>query len=220
MRVLITGVCGFVGSEIAADMSRRGGYDIVGLDNFSRKGSWRNHALLTKLGVQIRHGDVRMRSDLDAIGSVDVVIDASANASVLAGVSSNASSRQLFENNLQGTLNMLELCSQQGSAFILLSTSRVYSIAPLARLEVSVSDAAFTPKSQGDALSRRGVREDFSTTAPISLYGASKLASEQIALEYGHAFGFPVWVNRCGVMAGAGQFGKADQGIFAFWLHS
>ena len=56
--------------------------------------------------------------------------------------------------------------------------------------------------------------------APVSLYGASKLASEQVALEYGAAFGFPVWVNRCGVMAGAGQFGKADQGIFSFWIHS
>lgn len=33
-------------------------------------------------------------------------------------------------------------------------------------------------------------------------------------------YGFPVWINRCGVLAGAGQFGKADQGIFAFWLHS
>ena len=36
----------------------------------------------------------------------------------------------------------------------------------------------------------------------------------------GLAFRFPVWVNRCGVMAGAGQFGRADQGIFTFWIHS
>lgn len=54
----------------------------------------------------------------------------------------------------------------------------------------------------------------------MSLYGSTKLASELLALEYGQAFGFPVWINRCGVMAGGGQFGKADQGIFAFWLHS
>jgi len=31
---------------------------------------------------------------------------------------------------------------------------------------------------------------------------------------------FPVWVNRCGVLAGAGQFGRADQGIFAYWINS
>src|SRR5205823_6315128 len=33
-------------------------------------------------------------------------------------------------------------------------------------------------------------------------------------------FGFPVWINRCGVLAGAGQFGRADQGIFSFWINS
>jgi CDP-paratose 2-epimerase len=41
-----------------------------------------------------------------------------------------------------------------------------------------------------------------------------------MAIEYGATFGFPVWVNRCGVMAGAGQFGRADQGIFSYWIHS
>ena len=39
-------------------------------------------------------------------------------------------------------------------------------------------------------------------------------------MEYGATFGFPVWINRCGVLAGAGQFGRADQGIFAYWLNS
>jgi CDP-paratose 2-epimerase len=52
------------------------------------------------------------------------------------------------------------------------------------------------------------------------LYGATKLASEALALEYGDTFGFPVWINRCGVLAGAGQFGTAEQGIFSFWLHA
>jgi CDP-paratose 2-epimerase len=69
-------------------------------------------------------------------------------------------------------------------------------------------------------LTREGVGEDFSTDAPVSLYGAAKLASEQLALEYGATFDLPVWINRCGVLAGAGQFGKADQGIFSFWIHS
>jgi CDP-paratose 2-epimerase len=54
----------------------------------------------------------------------------------------------------------------------------------------------------------------------VSLYGATKLASEQLALEYGIAYGFPVWINRCGVLAGAGQFGRSDQGIFAYWINS
>jgi CDP-paratose 2-epimerase len=69
-------------------------------------------------------------------------------------------------------------------------------------------------------ISAAGVSETFSTAPPISLYGSSKLASEAVALEYAETFQFPVWVNRCGVLAGAGQFGKADQGIFSFWLNS
>jgi CDP-paratose 2-epimerase len=46
------------------------------------------------------------------------------------------------------------------------------------------------------------------------------VTSEHLALEYGETFGFPVWINRCGVLAGAGQFGHPAQGIFAYWIHS
>jgi CDP-paratose 2-epimerase len=42
---------------------------------------------------------------------------------------------------------------------------------------------------------------------------------EEIMPEYGDAFGFPVWINRCGVLAGAGQFGTPDQGVFSYWIH-
>jgi len=56
--------------------------------------------------------------------------------------------------------------------------------------------------------------------APISLYGNTKLACEIVALEYGAAYDFPVWVNRCGVLAGTGQFGTPDQGIFSYWINA
>ena len=60
--------------------------------------------------------------------------------------------------------------------------------------------------------------EDFSTASPLSLHGSSKLASEILALAYGDAFRFAVWTNRSGVLACAEQFGRPDQGIFAFWI--
>jgi CDP-paratose 2-epimerase len=41
-----------------------------------------------------------------------------------------------------------------------------------------------------------------------------------MALEYSAAFGFPVWIDRCGVLAGPGQFGTPDQGIFSYWLNA
>ena len=106
----------------------------------------------------------------------------------------------------------------------MLSTSRVYSIASLTSLPVEVHDQAFrlAPRASSltPAVSPAGLREDFATTAPISLSGATKLASEAMALEYGETFGFPVFINRCGVLAGAGQFGRADQGIFAYWINA
>ena len=109
------------------------------------------------------------------------------------------------------------------AGLIMLSTSRVYSIAVLASLQLATSSDAFRLCDEDElpvGVGTDGVTEQFSTQPPISLYGSTKLASEQLALEYSAAYKFPVWVNRCGVMAGAGQFGKADQGIFSFWLHS
>jgi CDP-paratose 2-epimerase len=116
----------------------------------------------------------------------------------------------------------MELCKTWRSGFILLSTSRVYSIQRLSELPLEVVDDAFVLRSSDDAagFTEGGISEKFSTEPPLSLYGTSKRASELLALEYGEAFGFPVFINRCGVLAGAGQFGKIDQGIFSFWIHS
>jgi CDP-paratose 2-epimerase len=223
MKLLITGACGFVGATLARSWrARRDDLEIVGIDNFIRPGSEINRAALRRAGVAVTHGDIRQASDFELLPAVDWVIDAAANPSVLAGVDGRTSSRQLVEHNLAGTINMLEYCRRVGAGFILLSTSRVYSIPPLAALPVTVVDDAFVPSKDARiaGLSPDGVSESFSTEPPVSLYGATKLASEQLALEYGAAYGFPVWINRCGVLAGAGQFGRADQGIFSFWIHS
>jgi CDP-paratose 2-epimerase len=223
-RILITGICGFVGSTLAQAFAASGSrYELFGFDNFIRPGSETNRALLKQLGVRLFHGDLRSASDLECLPPADWVIDAAANPSVLAGVDGKTSSRQLVEHNLSGTVNMLEYCKQHRAGFILLSTSRVYGIVPLASLPMDVHDRAFRV-SAGAVLpwgvSAAGVSETFSTGAPISLYGATKLASEALALEYGETFGLPVFVNRCGVLAGAGQFGRPDQGIFAYWINS
>lgn len=223
MKILITGVCGFVGSNLARTIAASGAHELVGLDNFIRPGSESNRKDLKCLGVKLFHGDIRSASDLEALPSVDWVIDAAANPSVLAGVDGKTSSRQLVEHNLAGTINMLEFCKLHGAGFTLLSTSRVYSIPGLAELPVEIHRGAYRPdssKSLPPGITAAGVSEDYTTMAPVSLYGATKVASEAMALEYGATFDFPVFVNRCGVMAGAGQFGRPDQGIFAFWINS
>ncbi|MBF0431381.1 MAG: NAD-dependent epimerase/dehydratase family protein [Fibrobacteria bacterium] len=224
MKILITGICGFVGSTLVKTWKELGNsHEIYGLDNFIRPGSETNRSALKKMGVRLFHGDIRLPSDFDVLPKVDYVIDAAANPSVLAGISGETSSRQLIEHNLGGTINMLEYCKLHKAGFLLLSTSRVYAINPLANLPLVVQNNSYVPnfsKELPGEISTEGISEGFSTQGPISLYGSTKLASEVLALEYGTAFDFPVWVNRCGVLAGAGQFGRAEQGIFSFWIHS
>lgn len=215
MRILISGACGFAGRTLARALAGGApGRQLFGFDNFIRPGSETSRAELKRLGMKLFHADLRSTGDLDALPACDWVIDAAANASVLAGVDGQASSRQLVEHNLAGTINLLEYCKRHRAGFILLSTSRVYSIAALSSLPLEVVDGAYKPANLA------GIDEHFSTQSPLSLYGATKLASEALALEYGETFDLPVWINRCGVLAGAGQFGRADQGIFAYWINS
>jgi CDP-paratose 2-epimerase len=224
MRILVTGACGFVGSQILHRLrSQSENWTLLGMDNLCRAGSEVNRPVLKNLGVKFYHGDVRAASDFEALPAVDWVIDAAANPSVLAGVDGKSSSRQVIEHNLSGTVNMLEYCRRHQAGFILLSTSRVYGIEPLCQIPVKTEGVRFVldeTKPLPGGLSSRGVTEAFSTFPPLSLYGVSKKMSEDLALEYGSTFDLPVFVNRCGVLAGAGQFGRADQGIVAFWIHS
>jgi CDP-paratose 2-epimerase len=224
MKLTISGICGFVGSSLARNLLERvEGLDIAGIDNLSRPGSETNRKSLESLGVRVFHGDVRMRSDLDMLPRADWVIDAAANPSVLAGIDGKTSLRQLMEHNLVGTLNLLEYCAASAAGFVLLSSSRVYSIPPLATLRVREQNSAFEPDPSAvlpPGVTPAGISEQCSVDPPVSPYGASKLASEIVALEYGAACQFPVWVNRCGVLAGARQFGTAEQGIFSFWIHA
>lgn len=245
MKILITGACGFLGHWMATELLEHfEGVQLIGLDNMVRAGSQNNRQKLKAAGVDFYHGDLRMMSDLDSLPSADWVIDCAALASVLAGTAAQgnqngaASPRQLLEHNLAGSLNLLEYCRVRGSGLVLISTSRVYSIAALTSLPLVEKNGAFSLDTESlhtdsldtdslnadqplpPGLTANGIDETFSNEAPISIYGATKLASETMAKEYAAAFDFPLRINRCGLLAGAGQFGRPDQGIFSFWIHS
>ena len=227
MRILLTGICGYVGSRLALRLAETlPGVALMGLDNLSRRGTETNVRPLMQRGVRLVHGDVRLSSDFRALPDADWVIDCAADPRVLAGIVSHSgcSAEQLTEHNLVGTLHVLEYCRQRRAGLVLLSSSRVYSIDALTQLPLRETATRLKPASDlkvfPPGFSVDGIAEDFSTTAPVSLYGATKLASEAMALEYGSAFGLPVWVNRCGVIGGPGQFGQIDQGVFAYWVYS
>lgn len=229
-RILVTGGCGFVGAALCLRLTEAfPDAAITSLDSLRRRGSETNVAALERRGVRVVHGDIRQAADIDPLGPFDWVIDAAAEPSVLAGTSAGGQTgrRQLVDHNLLGTVNLLEAAARWQAGVVLLSTSRVYSIAaltavPLVERSGLRAAAAFTVDPAGPlppGLTERGIAETFSTAAPVSLYGGTKLASETLALEYAHAAGTPLVIDRCGVLAGAGQFGRADQGIFSWWIH-
>jgi len=224
VKISIAGICGFVGSSLARWFRAAGeGVSVFGVDNLARPGSEINCPLLRSMGIEVFHGDVRVPADLESFAGADWVIDAAANPSVLGGVDGRSSSRQLAGHNLEGTLNLLEYAKRLDAGFVLLSSSRVYSIPALAQVPIKATGNAFrldTSKALPAGMSAEGIAETFSVAPPVSLYGSTKLASEILALEYGFTFQFPVWVNRCGILAGAGQFGTADQGIISYWMHA
>ena len=221
MTILITGAAGFVGSCISQYFREHySNVNIIGIDNLSRRGSENNIVRLVEMGCKFYHGDIRNKEDIDDLPKADWIIDCAANPSVLAGL--DGGSLGLVNNNLTGTINLLEKCKRDFAGFIMLSTSRVYSIHQLSNIPIEENHFTFSIKkdaSYPSGFSESGVSEKFSTQSPVSLYGATKLASEIMALEYHHTFGFPVWINRCGVIAGPGQFGKIDQGVFSFWVY-
>lgn len=221
MRILITGAAGFVGSKIVEYLrSADESVELYGIDNLSRKGSETNIKNLTHYNCTFIRGDIGNRNDVEALPPVDWIIDCAANPSVLAGL--DGSTLDLINNNLTSTFYLLEKCKREQAGFIMLSTSRVYSINELNSMPFECNDSSFQIpilNEYPNGFSLKGVNENFSTAAPISLYGATKLSSEIMALEYHHSFGFPVWINRCGVIAGPGQFGKIDQGIFSYWTY-
>ena len=220
MRLLITGGAGFVGSSLAlAFRQHYSSAEVVVLDNLRRRGSELNLNSFKYHGIQFVHGDIRQFQDLEDLeGDFDVFIEASAEPSVLAGMA--ASPNYVLQTNLNGTLHALEFARRRVGNFLFLSTSRVYSIAPLREINLIEADTRFEiakeQKSRG--ITTNGISEAFPTDLPRSFYGATKLASELIIQEYVNAYGLRAIINRCGVLAGAGQFGKIDQGVFTLWV--
>jgi CDP-paratose 2-epimerase len=217
--ILITGGAGFVGSSLALSIKTKyPEYNVLAFDNLKRRGSELNLPRFKSKDIKFVHGDVRNKEDFNELPEIDCLIEASAEPSVMAGI--NSSPDYLINTNLSGTVNCLNFASQRKCDLVFLSTSRVYSIDPLNHVSVDETDDRFEIAAGQDqpGVSEKGIAETFSTYGYRSLYGTSKLASELLIQEYNEFYKLRTVVNRCGVLAGAWQMGKVDQGVAVLWM--
>lgn len=216
--ILITGGAGFVGSALAFELKKNySSLNIYCLDNLKRRGSELNIPRLKKVGIEFVHGDIRNKEDFDGLPPIDLIIEASAEPSVLAGI--NSSPDYLLNTNLVGTINCLNFALKNKSDFIFLSTSRIYPIKNIEKINYTESQTRFviSDKQSLSGVSEKGLSEEFPLHGTRSLYGASKLTSELIIQEYAETYGLRTVINRCGVLTGPWQMGKVDQGVVVLW---
>ncbi len=217
--LLIVGGCGFVGSNLAVILKKKYPHArVVVFDNLKRRGSDLNLNRIAKFGIEFIHGDIRNKGDFYGIGDFEFIIEAAAEPSVLAGL--NGGHEYVIDTNLHGTINCLDFAVKSNSKLIFLSTSRVYPFKLLNQLNYVETEYRFqlTDDQFISGSSKNGLSTNFPLIGPKSLYGATKLASELLITEYCEFIGLQAVVNRCGVITGAWQMGKIDQGVIVLWM--
>jgi CDP-paratose 2-epimerase len=219
--ILITGGAGFVGSNLAVSLTRRRPeWKVVALDSLHRRGSELNLPRLETAGVRFVRGDVRDPDALGAIGPITALIECSAEPSVMSAIEGGTAF--VYETNLTGAYNCLELARRRDAYLIFLSTSRVYPVSPLNELDYEERTTRFelSDRQRTPGASPAGISEEFPMSGARTLYGTTKLAAELLIEEYRTMFGLRAVIDRCGVIAGPWQMGKVDQGVFTHWMLS
>ncbi len=195
-RVLVTGSAGFIGFHTSSLLLQQGA-TVLGVDNFSdyydvslkeaRNDMLSNHADFSLARVSIE--------DADAFGAAwrafrpDVVIHLAAQAGVRYSIDAPAS---YIAANLVGTFNVLELARHMPVEHLLAaSTSSMYG----ANTEMPF-----------DEMQR--------TATPLSLYAATKGATELMAHSYAHLFKTPTTMFRFFTVYG--PWGRPDMALFKF----
>ena len=206
MAYLITGGCGFVGSNIAAALIGQG-KPVVVFDNLSRHGSACNLKWLRGLGAfDFIHGDIRNPGDVASAVQRPDVQTIFHLAGQVAMTTSMENPRKDFEINVGGSLNVLEAVRLGNSKAVVVysSSNKVYG--DLEHLALREEETRYLP-----ADGRTGIDD----TAPLEFhtpYGCSKGAADQYMLDYARCFGLKTVVFRHSTMYGGRQHATFDQG--------
>jgi CDP-paratose 2-epimerase len=223
MQVLVTGSSGLIGSEAVVFFDKLG-FDILGVDNnmradfFGPKGdtTW-NRQRLESLCQRFRHAtlDIRNRDDVLALfqkSKFDIVIHAAAQPS-----HDLAAKRPFddFDVNAVGTLNLLEACRLHSpdAVFCHMSTNKVYGDGPN-RIRLKELETRW---DYDDPEYVEGIPETFSIDHCLhSLFGASKVAGDILAQEYGRYFGLKTGIFRGGCLTGPQHSGVELHGFLNY----
>lgn len=206
MKLLITGGCGFLGSNLASDALLRGD-ELVVFDNLYRNGSRENLPWLQAQGkFTFEHGDIRNQNDITRViqsFKPDAIFHL---AGQVAMTTSIANPRMDFEVNVMGTHNLLEAVRLHAPDAIVVysSTNKVYG--DLEQYTYSETETRYQCNERPNGFDEQ-TQLDFH-----SPYGCSKGAADQYMLDYARIFGLKTVVFRHSSMYGGRQFASYDQG--------
>ena len=205
MKVIVTGGCGFIGSNIC-EFLKNLSFEVVSIDNLSKIYSRLNLKRLSNLNIKNYNIDVSDKNKFIKLNyKSDIIIDCCADPAVEC---SRTDILKNINNNLITTYNILEKAKKDNSKLIFISTSRIYPIKD-------------SRQKFNTFLKKKNINffnEDSNIIGTKTIYGFSKLASEMIIKEYNYAFNIDYLINRCGLITGPWQFGKVEQGLVSLWL--
>jgi CDP-paratose 2-epimerase len=214
MKAIITGAAGFIGCHVSRRLLDLG-WDVIGIDNLSRRGSTINFEWLQKSGRRwsFIHVDVRNENDVESIfrkhTDTALVVHTAAQVAV---TTSFVDPRLDFEVNALGTFNILEALRRHcpGAFIIYPSTNKVYGGMENAPIREVNGRYAFKHLPNGATEEQQ---LDFH-----SPYGCSKGVADQYIRDYARMYGIKSVVCRQSCIYGTRQLGVEDQGWIAWFL--
>ncbi len=182
--ILVTGGCGFIGTNFVRHMLERYDYTIVNLDKLTYAGNLENLEDVAGDGrYTFVRGDIASMADVEGVFErpIDIVVNFAAESHVDRSIMDPDA---FIRTNINGTFNLLELARKKGvGRFVQVSTDEVYG-----------------------SLGESGAFREDTPLSPNSPYSASKTAADILAMAYFKTYGMPVVITRCSNNYGPYQF--------------
>ncbi|MEM4327261.1 MAG: SDR family NAD(P)-dependent oxidoreductase, partial [Candidatus Diapherotrites archaeon] len=194
MKVLITGMAGFIGSNLAKHLSSKK-IGVIGIDNFhpyydTRIKKHNLEKVQKNSLVEFIEGDINDQTTFQKLKGKNIthIVHLAARAGVR---NSSEEAKEYLKTNIIGTLNVLEFAKEiKAKKVVLASTSSVYG------------------KNQVP------FNEEMNTNTPMSIYAASKIGMEALANAFNHLYGLPIIITRFFTVYGPG--GRPDMAVYTF----